>query len=227
LEKSEIRKSKVLVTFLSLDEFREQENELETANKDTNINSSVSPYLIPSPANNTSNNGNNLQININKVGVNNNPNKQPHPGSARKKNESLPKEVIVENEEKQDKKSHTPVIDISKEAPKKMKILNVSQKTFNSNNTTTLNQYKLAKDKSTISPMRKGTPVLTKDTSASSVITGKTKQSINTYQSQVLKVGDDISTNNGLLIDEKKTNETQASKSPEGNSQKAKNMSFS
>lgn len=167
-----------------------------------------------------------MQLNINKV-INNPPSKSPHPNSSRKK-ENPTKELIVENEEKQEKKSHTPVIDLSKEQPKKMKILNVSQKSFNQPNTSSvLERYKQAKEKTTISPLKKGIPGLVKDASSSSVSTAKSKQSINTNQSQTFKQVEEL-TNVGTISEEKKVVEGgSVSKSPESNSKKGKNMSFS
>ena len=128
----------ILLNFCSLEHFKEQEYETttETTNTNTTTNNSVQPNSLKGY-----NNGNKL---------NNLMSSQVMP--TRKKNDStgFTKEII--NTEESNKSINNPAVE-TKELTKKMKILNVSQKSFNTNINTRSQVKGSNKDKNSVSPL--------------------------------------------------------------------------
>lgn len=136
----------------------------------------------------------------------------------------------MEHEETK-KLPHSTTQDFTKEAPKKMKILNVSQKGFNPNNMTLINQSKLmTKEKKNVSPMRKASAHLIKDSHVQTMTSSKSRQFF-VHQSHTLKPTDDCivpsSFNNVNPNNDKKLESPIKYNSPENKQKIEKNMSFS
>jgi hypothetical protein len=112
-----------------------------------------------------------------------------------------------------------------------MKILNVSQKGFNPNNMSLVNQTKMiTKEKKNVSPMRKASGVFNKDPHAQTMTSSKSRQFI-VQHSQTLKPSDDCidpgSFNNVNVNQDKKIESPLKHNSTENKQNIEKNMSFS